>query len=311
MAFQGGQSNPTYRLHAASGDIVLRRRPAGPVLPSAHQVDREFRVQRALHGTGVPVPQMHALCRDDAVIGSDFYVMEYRPGRVFFDARLPELPPEERGAIFRSMADTIALLHAVDPGAVGLGDFGRPTGYLQRQFARWSRQYRLSETVPIPAMDRLIGWLPDRLPESGETRIVHGDLRLDNLLIHPTEPRVVAVFDWELSTLGDPLSDLGYNALAWRLEPDLFRGVLGCDLAALGIPDEAAYLEGYMRRANRTALPDWEIYVVFNLFRLAAIIQGIAKRAQDGTASDPAAAALGAKATPIAERGWELASRLA
>lgn len=310
-AFEGGQSNPTFRIEAASGDYVLRRRPSGPVLPSAHQVDREFRVLQALHGTGVPVPKVHALCQDDGVIGSAFYVMEFMPGRVFFDPRLPELTPDERGAIFRSMAEVVAALHGVDPVAVGLGDFGRPTGYMQRQFARWSQQYRLSETIPIPSMDRLIDWLPGRLPASGDSRIVHGDLRLDNMLIHPTEPRVVAVLDWELSTLGDPLSDLGNNALAWRLEPDLFRGLAGCDLVALGVPSEAEYLDTYLRRSGRAALPDWEVYIVFNLFRLAAIIQGIAKRSLDGTASSAAAAALGEKATPIADRGWELASRMA
>lgn len=304
----GGQSNPTFRVSARSGEYVLRRKPAGALLQSAHMVDREYRVMEALGGTDVPVPRVHALCRDDSVLGSMFYVMEYVPGRVFFDARLPGISPGDRAAIYGSMGDTLARLHAVDPAAVGLGDYGRPANYLERQFARWSKQYRLSETVPIPAMDRLLDWLPGRLPASGEGRIVHGDLRLDNLLVHPTEPRVVAVLDWELSTLGDPLSDLGNNALAWRLEPDLFRGVAGEDLRALGIPAEAEYVAAYGHRTGR-AVPaeDWTVYVVFNLFRLAAIIQGIAKRSLEGTASDPAAAALGAKAAPIAERGWEIA----
>ena len=308
---QGGQSNPTFRLSAASGEYVLRRKPVGNLLQSAHSVDREFRVLRALAGTDVPVPRVYGLCEDDAVLGSMFYVMEFVPGRVWFDPRLPDLAPADRAAIFRSMADTIARLHQVDPAEVGLTDFGRPANYLQRQFARWSKQYRLSETVQIPAMDRLMEWLPSRLPESGESRIVHGDLRLDNMLIHPTEPRVVAVLDWELSTLGDPLSDFGNNALAWYLEPDLFRGLAGADLAALGIPTEAEYVALYSRSAGREPGPDWGIYIVFNLFRLAAIVQGIAKRSLDGTAPDVAAATLGAKASPIAERGWEIASSLA
>ena len=306
----GGQSNPTFRLRTGAADYVLRRKPAGALLPSAHQVDREFRVIAALSGTPVKVPRVHALCMDDAVIGSAFYVMEFVPGRVLFDPRLPGLDPAERAAIFGSMADTIAALHLVDPEAVGLGDFGRPANYMQRQFARWSKQYRLAETIPIPAMDQLIGWLPGRLPESGPAGVVHGDLRLDNMLIHPTEPRVVAVLDWELSTLGDPWSDIANNALAWRLEPELFRGLMGEDLAALGIPSERDYLAAYCRHIGRAAPAEWEIYIIFNLFRLAAIIQGIAKRSEEGTAADEAAAILGRKAAPIAERGWCLVEAL-
>ena len=302
----GGQSNPTFRLRARSGEYVLRRKPVGALLQSAHQVDREFRVIAALAGTEVKVPRVHALCVDDGVIGSAFYVMDYVPGRVFFDPRLPGLQPDERRAVFVSMAEMIAALHQVDPEAVGLGDYGRPANYLQRQFSRWSKQYRLSETVPIAAMDRLIAWLPERLPDSGVTGIVHGDLRLDNMLIHPTEPRVVAVLDWELSTLGDPWSDIANNALAWRLEPDLFRGLRGEDLAALGIPSEREYVERYSRLVGRPVPDGWEVYVIFNLFRLAGIIQGIAKRAQDGTAADEAAAVLGRKAAPLAERAWSL-----
>jgi aminoglycoside phosphotransferase (APT) family kinase protein len=308
--FEGGQSNPTFRLSAASGDYVLRRKPVGALLQSAHSVDREYRVLEALGGTDVPVPAVHALCEDDAVLGSAFYVMEYVPGRVYFDPLLPELTPHDRAAIFRSMGETIARLHAVDPVAVGLGDFGRPANYMQRQLARWTKQYRLSETTPIPAMDHLMAWLPDRLPASGETRVVHGDLRLDNMLIHPTEPRVVAVLDWELSTLGDPLSDFGNNVLAWRMEPDLFRGMAGVDIAALGIPSEADYVAAYNRLTQRAAGPDWPVYLVFNLFRLAAIMQGIAKRSLDGTASSAAAAELGQKARPIAEKGWLLAQEI-
>ena len=307
----GGQSNPTFRLSAPSGDYVLRRKPMGALLQSAHMVDREFRVIRALAGTGVPVPRAYALCEDEGVIGSAFYVMDFIAGRVFMDPRLPGLAASERAAIFDSMNQTIANLHQVDPAAVGLSEFGRPANYMQRQFARWSKQYRLSETEAIPAMDHLIEWLPPRLPEGGEVRIVHGDLRLDNMMIHPTEPRVVAVLDWELSTLGDPLSDFANNASAWWIEPEVFRGLAGVDLAPLGIPSVAEYVAAYDARTGRRPGGDWEIYVVFNLFRLAAIIQGIAKRSLDGTAADPEAAALGRMARPIAETGWRLAqSRL-
>lgn len=304
----GGQSNPTFRLSTPAGDYVLRRKPGGPLLQSAHMVEREFRVIAALANTGVPVPAVHALCEDPGVIGSTFFIMDHVPGRTFMDPRLPGLSPAERTAIFDSLNDTTARLHRVDPAAVGLADFGRPASYMQRQFARWSRQYRLSETVPIPAMDRLIDWLPPRLPDGGESRIVHGDLRLDNVLIHPTEPRVVALLDWELSTLGDPVSDFANSTLAWWLEPDVFRGLAGTDLPALGIPSAQSYVAAYNARTGRTPRPDWPVYVAFNLFRLAAIIQGIAKRSQDGTASDPHAATLGRMATPIAEAGWRVAT---
>lgn len=307
----GGQSNPTFRLGTPSGEYVLRRKPLGELLQSAHMVEREYRVIAALAGTGVPVPRVHALCEDHTVIGSTFYIMEFVPGRVFIDPRLPGLSVADRAGIFDSMNDTIARLHQVDPFAVGLEGYGRPDNYLQRQFARWSKQYRLSETVVIPAMDRLINWLPSRLPESGKARIVHGDLRLDNMLIHPTEPRVVAVLDWELSTLGDPRADFANNTLAWWLEPEVFRGLLGVDLPALGIPSVEDYVAAYNTRVGRQPGPGWDVYVVFNLFRLAAIVQGIAKRSEDGTASDPSAAALGRMATPIAEAGLRLAETLA
>jgi aminoglycoside phosphotransferase (APT) family kinase protein len=306
----GGQSNPTFKLSARSGDYVLRRKPVGALLQGAHMVEREFKVIRALAGTGVPVPRAHALCEDDAVIGSAFYVMDFIAGRVFMDPRLPGLAASERAAIFDAVNATIARLHQVDPAAVGLSEFGRPASYMQRQFARWSKQYRLSETETIAAMDHLIGWLPPRLPENGEVRIVHGDLRLDNVMIHPTEPRVVAVLDWELSTLGDPLSDFANNASAWWIEPQVFRGLAGADLTQLGIPSAAEYVAAYNARTGRQPGGNWEVYVVFNLFRLAAIVQGIAKRSLDGTAADPGAAALGRMARPIAETGWRLAQTL-
>ena len=310
QAFAGGQSNPTFRLAARSGDYVLRRRPIGPTLPSAHAVDREFRVMQALASTNVPVPRVHALCMDDTVLGSAFYVMDFVPGRVLRDPRLPELAPAERAAVFDSMNDMVARLHAVDPHAIGLGDYGRPLNYLQRQMSVWSRQYRASETDPIPAMHHLMEWLPPRLPPSEEGCIVHGDLRLDNMLVHPTEPRVVALLDWELSTLGDPLVDFSYSAMVWRLEPGLFRGLAGIDLGSLGIPTEAHYRAAYESRSGRVLPADLDVYIVFNMFRLAAILQGIAKRALDGTAAHPEAKAAGERAKPVAEKAWRLAQTL-
>ena len=306
--FKGGQSNPTYKLTAGSGQYVLRRKPSGHLLPSAHAVDREFRVLRALAATAVPVPEVLALCDDVEVIGSMFYVMRFVGGRVFWDQRLPELSRGGRAALFESMNATIAALHGIEPDEVGLGDFGRPGHYMARQVARWSKQYHAAETAPIEAMDRLIDWLPRHLPPEVGTRIVHGDFRLDNVIIHASEPRVIAVLDWELSTLGDPLADFAYHAMSWRLEPDLFRGLAGVDLAALGIPDEAAYLRSYHARTGLDPGPHWEFYMVYSLFRIAAILQGIAKRALDGTAANATATELGQKAAPIAARAWSLAT---
>jgi aminoglycoside phosphotransferase (APT) family kinase protein len=309
--FAGGQSNPSYKLTAGSGPYVLRRKPPGVLLPSAHAVDREFRVMRALAATAVPVPLVHALCEDDAVIGSAFYIMEFVDGRIFWDQRLPEIAdPAERQAMFQSMNAVIAALHGVGYEAVGLGDFGRPGNYMGRQIARWSRQYRASETETILAMDRLIDWLPQHLPPEGAPAIVHGDYRMDNLVFHPTEPRVIGVLDWELSTIGDPLADFAYHTLTWRVTPELFRGLAGVDFARLGIPDEAEYVALYCRRTGREAIPDWEFYMVYSLFRIAAILQGIAKRALDGTAAGADAAEQGRLARPLAERAWELARAL-
>src|SRR4051794_6961565 len=237
--FSGGQSNPTYKLTSASGEYVLRRKPPGQLLPSAHAVDREFRVMRALAGTRVPVPRVHALCEDDSVIGSAFYVMEFLDGRIFWDQRLPEIADTvERGAMFDSMNAVIAALHTVDYNAVGLDDFGRPGNYMGRQIARWSRQYRASETEKIAEMDRLIDWLPLHVPAESAPAIVHGDYRMDNLVFHKTEPVIIGVLDWELSTIGDPLADFAYHVMTWRVTPELFRGLAGIDFAASGIPDE-------------------------------------------------------------------------
>jgi len=308
--FTGGQSNPTYKLQAASGPYVLRRKPPGPLLPSAHAVDREFRVMRGLQETPVPVPRVYALCEDDSVIGSAFYVMEFLDGRIFWQQSLPEVAPAERAAMFNSMNAVIAALHSVDYEAVGLGDFGRPGNYMGRQIARWSRQYRASETAAIAAMDDLIDWLPRHLPEEGAPAIVHGDYRMDNLVFHKTEPRVIGILDWELSTIGDPLADFAYHAMTWRVTPELFRGLAGIDFAAAGIPDEAEYVAAYCRRTGRESVAAWEFYMVYSLFRIAAIVQGIAKRAIEGTAASQEAVEVGRLARPFAEQAWSLARSL-
>jgi aminoglycoside phosphotransferase (APT) family kinase protein len=308
--FAGGQSNPTYRLEGASGPYVLRRKPPGPLLPSAHAVEREFRVMRALEGTPVPVPRVYALCEDDSVIGSAFYVMEFLDGRIFWEQSLPEVARSERTAMFDSMNAVIAALHSVDYEAVGLGDFGRPGNYMGRQIARWSRQYRASETEAIAAMDQLIDWLPQHLPAESAPGIVHGDYRMDNLVFHKTEPRIIGILDWELSTIGDPLADFAYHAMTWRVTPELFRGLAGIDFAAAGIPDEAEYVEAYCRRTGRERVPAWEFYMVYSLFRIAAIVQGIAKRAIEGTAASQEAREVGRLARPFAEQAWALARSL-
>jgi aminoglycoside phosphotransferase (APT) family kinase protein len=308
--FEGGQSNPTYKLLSGAGSYVLRSKPLGQLLPSAHAVDREYRVMRALSGTEVPVPEVYALCEDDSVVGSAFYVMEFLNGRIFWDPRLPGLSRAERQVMFESMNTVITALHSVDHVKVGLAEFGRPGNYMARQIARWSRQYQASETEKQPAMDRLIEWLPGHLPPEGASRIVHGDYRIDNLIFHPTEPRVIGVLDWELSTIGDPLADFAYHAMAWRVTPELFRGLAGVDLAALGIPTEDEYVAAYGDRTGHGRPADWEFYMVYSLFRLAAIMQGIAKRAIDGTAASPEAVELGRLARPVGEQAWTLARSL-
>jgi aminoglycoside phosphotransferase (APT) family kinase protein len=308
--FSGGQSNPTYKLTAGSGNYVLRRKPPGPLLPSAHAVDREFRVMHALADTPVPVPRVYALCEDESVIGSAFYLMEHLDGRIFWDQRLPGIAPADRAAMFGSMNAVIAALHVVDYEAVGLSDFGRPGNYMARQIARWTRQYRASETGTIAEMDRLIDWLPQHLPPEAPAAVVHGDYRMDNLVFHKIEPRVIGVLDWELSTIGDPLADFAYHCLTWRVTPELFRGLAGIDFAALGIPAEPVYLAAYCRRTGRDAISGWEFYMAYGLFRIAAILQGIAKRAIDGTAAGADAAEQGRLARPLAEQAWALAQSL-
>lgn len=306
----GGQSNPTFRVTAGEHRWVLRRKPPGVLLASAHAVEREFRVMRALQGTAVPVPAMHALCEDASVIGSPFYVMDFVEGRVLADPALPGMDPAERAAIYSELQRVMGAIHRVDVQAVGLADFGRPQNYLARQVERWTRQYRASETERIEAMEHLIAWLPAQLPGHEEVALVHGDFRIDNVIFHPSLPRALAVIDWELSTLGHPVVDFAYHAMAWRVTPDEFRGLRGHDLAALGIPDEAAHAAGYCARVGRTDLPHWEYCLVFNMFRMAAILQGILARARAGNAAAADAEATGQRARRMAEAGSRLARQV-
>jgi aminoglycoside phosphotransferase (APT) family kinase protein len=304
--FEGGQSNPTYLLDAGNRQLVLRRKPPGTLLPSAHAVDREFRIMRALAATNVPVPHCLALCEDPSVIGSAFYVMEYVEGRILRDPALPSVPREARAAIYTEMNRVIAELHSLDPDTLGLGDYGRSGNYIQRQVQRWTSQYRASQTEEIPAMERLIAWLPLHIPPGDETRIVHGDFRLDNVIFHPHEPRILAVIDWELSTLGHPLADFAYHCLCWYRSPDTNQGLHGLDLEALGVPAVRRYLAAYCERLGREVLTrdHWEYYIVFNMFRLVGILQGVAARAIQGNAASAEAAALGSGARPLAEEAW-------
>jgi aminoglycoside phosphotransferase (APT) family kinase protein len=304
--FKGGQSNPTYRLEAPSGRYALRRKPPGELLPSAHAVDREYRVLTALGGTDVPVPRTHALCTDESVIGTWFYVMDCVEGRVIWDPTMPGFTPAERTAAWHSMTASLAALHRVDPAAVGLGDYGRPGNYFARQVARWSRQYAASETESIPAMDKLAEWLPQHLPPAGGHSIVHGDYKLDNAILHASEPRVVAILDWELSTTGDPLADFTYLLLPWWTQGGFEENP---ERAALGIPSKAELTDAYCRRTGRAALPRFEFYLVFHLFRAAAIQQGILGRVRDGTAASEHAASVASNVRGYAERAWEVASR--
>ena len=301
--FSGGQSNPTFKLQTGTGTFVLRRQPPGKLLKSAHAVDREFRVMKALAGSDVPVPTVLHLCEDRDVIGSMFYLMEYCEGRIYWDAALPELDNAQRGAFYEEMNRVLAALHSVDVEASGLADYGRPGNYFERQFERWQGQYRASELEPIPAMDQLIQWLGQHLPaDDGRVSLVHGDYRLDNIMFHPTESRAIAVLDWELSTLGHPFADLAYQCMQLRMPADSgnISGLMGVDRAALGIPSEQDYVARYCERMGISGIDNWAFYLAFSFFRLAAIIQGVAKRAHDGNASSKNAAKLGAFVGPLA-----------
>ncbi|MCU0968581.1 MAG: phosphotransferase [Rubrivivax sp.] len=315
--FKGGQSNPTYKLVTPARAYVMRTKP-GPVarlLPSAHAIEREFRVMSALAATDVPVARMELLCEDESVIGRAFYVMEFVDGRVLWDQALPGMTGMQRAAIYDEMNRVVAALHRVDPAAVGLADYGKPGSYFLRQIGRWSKQYQASATEVIAEMDRLIDWLPAHLPASAadetQVSIVHGDYRLDNLIFDRDEPRIVAVLDWELSTLGHPLADFSYHCMAWHIPPGTFRGLGGLDLAALGIPQEREYVRRYCERTGRAdpdaVMQDWNFYLAYNLFRLASITQGIARRVVDGIASSAHARATGAATRPLAEMAWRFA----
>ena len=300
--FKGGQSNPTYRLRTPGRSYVLRRKPPGPLLKGAHAVEREARVMAALGRAGFPVPAVLGLCTDDAVIGSWFFVMELVEGRIIWNASFSEQPHDQRAAYMDAMNATLAGLHGIDPAAIDLADYGRTGGYVARQVARWSAQYQADELAGRhPAMDALVDWLPRHLPASDETRIIHGDYRVDNLIFHPEEPRVLAVLDWELSTLGDPLSDFAYHAMMYRMPADILGGIAGEDPAALGLPDEKAYVAAYCRRTGRDGIADLDFYVAFNMFRFAAILHGIKGRALRGTAASSEGLAMGERFARVAE----------
>jgi aminoglycoside phosphotransferase (APT) family kinase protein len=304
--FPGGQSNPTYLLEAASGRYVLRRKPPGVLLPSAHAVDREYRVIRALAGTAVPVPAALHLCADDTVIGSMFYVMEYKQGRTLWEPTLPDMDNAARARIYDEMNRVLVALHSVDPVAVGLADFGQPGSYYARQVNRWTKQYRAAETTRLEPMERLMAWLAERLPaDDGRVSLVHGDYRLDNLMFQPDGERVIAVLDWELSTLGHPYADLAYQCMQWRLPHGsaALRGLGGVDRASLGIPTEEEYVARYCERMGFDGIPSWNFYLAVSFFRLAAICQGVYRRGLDGNASSPEAVRYGDAARRIAEAG--------
>ncbi len=304
--FKGGQSNPTYRIEAGGKRYALRRKPPGKLLPSAHAVEREYKVIKALHGAGFPVARPYVLCEDDAVIGTAFYLMDCVEGRVLWDQALPGMQKAERGAIWDELNRVIAQLHGIDYQAAGLEDFGKPGDYIARQVSRWTKQYVASALERIEEMDRPIEWLPMNIPAGDETSVVHGDFRLDNTVFHATEPCILAVLDWELSTLGHPLADFAYHCMSWHIAPGKFRGIAGLDHAALGIPGEREYVAAYCRRTGRKGIDPstWDYYMAYNLFRIAAITQGIAKRVVDGTAASEYAREAGSRTRPLAELGW-------
>lgn len=307
--FAGGQSNPTYRLDSASGAYVLRRKPFGALLPSAHAVDREYAVIAGLHPTGFPVARPYGLCTDDSVLGSWFYVMGMVEGRTLWDGGLPDLTPPQRTATYNAMIDTLAALHSVDYEAAGLGGYGKPGNYFDRQVGRWTKQYRASETEHMPAMESLIEYLPRTVPEQSRTSIVHGDFRIDNMIFDAAEPRVIAVLDWELSTLGDPLADVAYLLMNWVTEPEGRSGILGLAGPQTGIPTLDEVAKRYCAATNRDGIPDLNWYFAYNLFRLAGIVQGIKKRVIDGTASSAHAAEMATRVPRLAEAAWGFAQQ--
>ena len=307
--FAGGQSNPTYRLDTPGQSYVLRRKPFGPLLPSAHAIDREYRLIAALHPTGFPVARPFGLCEDDAVIGSAFYIMEMVAGRTLWDGSLPNEAPPARTAYYNAMVDTLAHLHSIEPDAVGLGDYGKPGNYFERQVGRWSKQYKASQTDDIPEVERLIEWLPRTVPEQTRTGIVHGDYRIDNMIFAADAPRVLAVLDWELSTLGDPLADFSYYLMSWVTEPEGRNGVKGIAGGDSGIPTMEAMVERYCAATGRDGVPQLDWYFAYNFFRLTGIVQGIKKRMLDGNASSDQAAKMAARVPHLAATAWHFAER--
>jgi aminoglycoside phosphotransferase (APT) family kinase protein len=309
--FKGGQSNPTYLLETPSRRYVLRRKPPGKLLPSAHAVDREFRVISALYAQDFPVPAPQLYCDDADVVGTPFYVMDFADGRVIWEPHMPDSDSRERAAVYDAMNATLARLHSFDPAAVGLADFGRGENYVARQVDRWSKQYRASETGRIDEMENLMAWLPAHLPPAGPVRLVHGDYRLDNMVLAKDVPKIIAVLDWELSTLGDPLADFTYHLMQWHMPdmPGSTGSLLGRDLASLGIPALDAYVDAYVARTRLDPRPHLPVYFAYNFFRIAAILQGIAGRVRDGTATSAHAAAKALLVRPLARVAWDFAQR--
>jgi acyl-CoA dehydrogenase len=311
QVLSGGQSNPTYKIVAGDKRFILRKKPDGPLLPSAHAVEREFRVMQALQKTDVPVPKMGFLYEQSDVLGTPFYVMHFLDGRIRFDQTLPDLTCTERGLLYDDINRVISTLHTVDPSAIGLADFGRPGNYFERQIGRWSRQYLADPGQRIPALESLIEVLPKYIPSGELHAIVHGDFRLDNLMIDPKLPRVIGVLDWELSTLGHPVADFAYHCMSWHIPPTLWRGIGGLDLKALGIPTEAEYVDLYIQRTGFTDVKaNWNFYLAYNFFRIAAILHGIGQRVRAGNAASADAIDMASKAEPLAELGWQFAQRL-
>jgi aminoglycoside phosphotransferase (APT) family kinase protein len=312
--FKGGQSNPTYLLSTPGRSYVMRTKPApaSQLLPSAHAIEREFRVQSALAGSAVPVTAMHCLCEDESIIGRAFYVMDFIEGRIFWDQSLPGMAPAERHAIYVEMNRVIAELHKLDVDALGLSEYGKAGNYFSRQIDRWTRQYRATETHRIEAMEQLIAWLPAHIPPEAEplVSLVHGDYRIDNVIFHPTESRILAVIDWELSTLGHPQADFAYHLMSWHMPQGALRGIEGLDLRVLGIPEEAAYIDLYQQRVGHAVAADWNFYLAYNVFRLAAIVQGIAKRASEGIATNAKGDEHARYVQPLAELGLSFAQKV-
>ncbi|PQA87217.1 phosphotransferase family protein [Marinicaulis flavus] len=307
--FKGGQSNPTYLITTPTKKYVLRRKPPGKLLPSAHAVEREYKVMTALGTQDFPVPKTYALCEDSEVVGTPFFIMDFVEGRIFWDASLPDVEKEDRKPLFHALIDTLADLHNVDYEKAGLGDYGKPGNYFERQIGRWSKQYEAAETSPIEEMNNLIEWLPTAIPSDDANAIVHGDYRFDNAIMHPTEPKVLAILDWELSTLGHPLADFTYFLMVWHMPKSVRGGLLGVDLEAQGLPTIDEAVAHYSAKTGRDGVPDVDFCLAYNMFRLASIIQGVYARSLQGNASSPAAKEMGAQVQPLAALAWSFAQK--